>query len=299
MQQRRRWVGVVASTAALGALIVGWGVVAGVGGFGASAQEDVVHRKTNARPVEREADSSSAASGQTGSPADAAWPPAPTADPDPITITIPASWPEADKVIAREWVAVEQSTRACSLSRGVDYRFSPVWDERIDESGTTVGDPAPPADWESHFQRPFMYFLDTPVVCFNRALQAVGRPAQGALDFAPRSPRFEETDFVDPTTLDVPADWTDEQRAEARLSWSAELITRQCMSDAGFSEYGQTPYWLMTDALRAQDPWESVYPVEKREAARRALNGDDDNIPYDWERAGCWGRGQHEVALGG
>ncbi|WP_440709102.1 hypothetical protein [Herbiconiux sp. YIM B11900] len=224
--------------------------------------------------------------------ADASWPPV-VVDPDPIEITIPTSWSEADKEQAREWVTVQQNTRACVLDRGEVYIYHSIWNE-FDETGAPV-DAVPPSNWASHFEHPFMSFMNSVVVCFDRALTAIGRPTSGPLEFAPRAPRFEPADFADPATLDIPAEWSADEQASARTSWEVELVVRQCMSDAGYPSYGQPPYWKMTDAIRGQDRWTATIPAADRAAAEIALDGYADNIPYDPDRAGCWGQANAQV----
>lgn len=229
-------------------------------------------------------------------PGDASWPPAPIADPDPISIVIPVDWPEADRERAREWVTIQQDTRQCQLQRGIDsYRYLPVWEETYDDSGVLVASGPPPADWDAHFKRPFQWFRSSAVVCFNRALVRIGHPSSGPLEFPKRAPRFEESDFSDASTLDIPSEWTQSEQAAARDSWKVELEVRSCMAAAGFAEYGEPPYWLMTDDHRAEDPWISTFPLAAQPAVVQALSGDYDNNPYDWSRGGCTGQARHDV----
>lgn len=230
-------------------------------------------------------------------PGDAAWPPVPVADPDPVVIEIPQDWPEADKARAREWITIEQDTRQCQLQRGIDYRYVPVWSFTLSEDGSESIPGPPPEDWDAHLQRPFQWFRNSAVVCFNRALVASGRAPNGPVDFAPRQPRFEVTDFVDAVTLDMPADWTDQERADELTNWNVELAIRACMAGAGYPSYGEPPFWKQTDAWRADDPWVNSLPLSEQPAAEAALSGADPfaNQPYDWQQGGCDGVGNHAV----
>jgi hypothetical protein len=206
-------------------------------------------------------------------PADTAWPPAADpADQSSPRIVIPDSWSDADTEQARVWLAAERETFRCMAERGISYSYGPVW-TAFDGSGQPVADPAPPV-WEDHMQRPFMYFLDSARVCWNRALVSVGRPAIGPTEFEPTAPRFEESDFDDPSTLDIPADWAADEQARARDAWARELAVRACMTAAGYSAYGQTPYWKTTpEAEAARDPWVNTLPLEQQPAAQAALTG--------------------------
>ncbi len=236
------------------------------------------------------------ASEAKNAPDDASWPPAPVADPEPISIVIPVDWPEADKENAREWVTVQQSTRQCQLRRGIDsYRYLPVWEETYDDSGALASSGPPPSDWDAHFQRPFQFFRTSAVVCFNQALEQIGRQPNGPLEFPARLPRFEESDFSDASTLDIPSEWSDADRTSARQGWEVELQVRACMAAAGYPSYGEPPYWLMTDSYRAQDPWMSTFPLAKQPDVRLALSGDYENTPYDWQKGGCVGAARHDV----
>jgi hypothetical protein len=226
---------------------------------------------------------------------DAPWPPVPAGDPNPVDVTIPVNWSEYDKEQAREWKAVQDATRTCMRERGLDYTYLPVWPE-YDDDGVLLTDPPPPAQWSEHFERPFMSYLDSARVCFSRGLVSIGRQPVGPTQFAARPPRFEESDFADPATLDIPPDWSNDEKLQARRSWQAELITRECMAEAGFPDYGMPPSWLVDDAFISADPWENSLPLDRQEAARTALNGTDSlDDGYDWDQAGCWGRGVHDA----
>jgi len=226
-------------------------------------------------------------------PADAAWPPIPAADPDPIEIDVPVSWSEADREQAREWKTVQQDTRSCLRERGIEYRYVAPWQE-YDDEGALLDVPVPPADWTAEFAKPSMSYLDSSKVCWSRALVLSGRAPAGSLDFPTRLPRFEPADFTDPETLDMPEEWTADEREQGAREWRAELITRQCMADAGFPSYGMPPTWLDRGRTMREDPWTTTLSAADQERAERALNGESTD-PYDWEQAGCWGRGVHEA----
>lgn len=225
-------------------------------------------------------------------PADAAWPPVPAADPDPIQITVPVVWSEADREQAHEWKAVQQDTRSCLRERGIEYRYVVPWQE-YDDEGTMLDVPVPPSDWTAEFAKPSMSYLDSSKVCWSRALVLSGRAPIGPLDFPARLPRFEPADFTDAGTLDMPEEWTADDREQGAREWRAELITRQCMADAGFPSYGMPPVWLDQGRTMREDPWLTTLPVADRERAGTALNGEQTD-PYDWQKAGCWGRGVHD-----
>jgi hypothetical protein len=106
--------------------------------------------------------------------ADAPWPPVVIGDPHPVSIVVPAFWPEPDKDVARLWVALQQETRGCLLIDGVDYRYAAPWAE-YDRNGRPLVRPSPPDDWTAAFAGP----VSGPAAvgpCFDQALATVGCP---------------------------------------------------------------------------------------------------------------------------
>lgn len=226
---------------------------------------------------------------------DSPWPPMVVGDPAPVDLQVPVSWPEADKELAWQWIAVQRDTRTCLATRGYDYGIYPAWGEYGDD-GALLGEPDPPADWASLFRKPFGE-MKSAEVCFNRALQKIGRQPEGSTEFPPPLPRFEADDFDDPVTLDIPPEWSESDRDYARRGWEAELLTRECMAAAGYPQYSTAPYWKATRDSASRDAWPHSLPLDQQQAAAQALWGDQQNLDGDWTTAGCFGSGAHALGL--
>lgn len=223
-------------------------------------------------------------------PRDAAWPPVhsyPRADdPNDDRLEIPASWSAEDQRHAQEWLTAQRFTNGCLASRGGRYFYRPFWifpgpssaDEVFDENGqyrlNEAGDHVPPPEWDSHMRQPFALRSQTSLVCWNQALVAVGRPPVGPTEFQPLASRFEATDFSDPATLDMPADWDAERQQQARDEWTVELGVRECMAAAGHGEYGNAPSWLVPEGIapRSAD-WLMSFPLEEQPGVNALRDG--------------------------
>ncbi|AXH35015.1 hypothetical protein DVJ78_05940 [Humibacter sp. BT305] len=243
-------------------------------------------------------------------PRDAAWPPVHTYpradDPSDDSIVIPASWSAEDQLHAQEWLAAQRFTNDCLASRGGTYFYRAFWlfpgpssqGEVFDENGeqrlNEAGDPVPPPDWATHMTQPSALRSQTSLVCWNQALVSVGRPPLGPTEFQPVAPRFEATDFSDPATLDIPADWDADRQQRARDEWAVELGVRDCMAAAGYPTYGDSPRWLVPEdrAPRVTD-WLMSFPVAEQASIRTLLNG---GLDHDAWYDSC--AGQVSTALG-
>ncbi len=241
---------------------------------------------------------------------DAAWPPLhsyPRADdPSDDSIVIPASWTAEDQRHAQEWLTAQRFTNDCLVAHGGSYFYRAFWlfpgpssrQEVFDDDGqprlNEAGDPVPPPDWSTHMTQPFALRSQTSLACWNQALVVVGQAPVGSTEVPPPAPRFEASDFADPATLDMPADWDAERQQSARDEWTVELGVRDCMAAAGYPTYGDDPRWLVPEdrASRVTD-WLMSFPPAEQPAIRTLLNGDLDHAAwYD----SCMG--QVSTALG-
>lgn len=142
----------------------------------------------------------------------------------------------------------------------------------------------------------------TPIVIAEPGVEAKWLPEPERPAELGETPTDAELDTELSEASSVPV--TAEELASREAWLESEAIVRTCMEEKGF-EYLYYEWWspefqrAPAENARSDGPPKAVGPEPagmspaEKESWMLALAGENDNRPYDWKKAGCWGYASH------